>query len=214
VQTQTDAASGTLTVSFQTMGTFTVESYKHSGGVLHWNVITGADVLLDASSNVQSDGNLNLSHICVGPAATSTPTATPTETPTEQPTEQPTGQPTEQPTEQPSGSVAPTESAPPTEMPTEQPTAMPTATPTVMPSGTPTAPPSATSTPSGGVEGATGTPRLTPPSTDASATGTTRSASNDGFLLVLAGMAVLLAAVAFATQATRRRAHARIRRDR
>ena len=48
VQTQTDAASGTLSVTFQTKGTFTVESYKHSGGVLHWNVITGADVLLDA----------------------------------------------------------------------------------------------------------------------------------------------------------------------
>jgi hypothetical protein len=79
-------------------------------------------------------------------------------------------------------------------------------------SSTPT--PTATSTPSGGVEGATGTPRITPPSTDTSATGATRSASNDGFLLVLAGMGVLLAAVAFATQATRRRAHQRIRRDR
>jgi hypothetical protein len=95
--------------------------------------------------------------------------AAPTETPSEQPTE--SAPPTEAPSEQ------PTESAPPTEVPSEQPTASaspteaPSETPSEAPSGTPTptpsqATPTPTASPSGGVEGATGTPRLTPPATD------------------------------------------------
>ncbi|MEO5964997.1 MAG: hypothetical protein ABIR11_05985 [Candidatus Limnocylindrales bacterium] len=44
-----------------------IASYKKSGGVLHWQVITGQTTLLTFMSDVTSDGNLNLSHICVGP---------------------------------------------------------------------------------------------------------------------------------------------------
>src|SRR6185369_16051845 len=36
VQTQTDASSGTLHVTFQTAGSSDVASSKHTGGVLHW----------------------------------------------------------------------------------------------------------------------------------------------------------------------------------
>jgi len=101
-------------------------------------------------------------------APTASPTEAPTEAPTEQPTEAPTEQPTEGPTEQPT--EAPTEQPTdtPTEQPTEAPTEQPTETPTEQPTPTPTPTPTATPTapPSGGVEGATGTPNLTPPATD------------------------------------------------
>jgi hypothetical protein len=96
------------------------------------------------------------------PTDTAPPTEAPTEQPTEAPTEQPTEAPTEQPTEQPT--EAPTEQ--PTETPTEQPTETPTEQPTETPTATPTTPPS------GGVEGATGTPNLTPPATDRLASAT------------------------------------------
>ena len=39
-QTQTDASSGTLHVTFQTAGSSDVVSSKHTGGVLHWNELT------------------------------------------------------------------------------------------------------------------------------------------------------------------------------
>jgi hypothetical protein len=68
-----------LTASFQTAGTLpAVAAFKESGGMIHWYVLTGRDTLTGAWSNV-SGGNLNLSHLCVGPTPTATPriTATP-----------------------------------------------------------------------------------------------------------------------------------------
>ena len=59
--------TGKMTVTFDIDGTSTVDSYKKSGGVLHWSIITGHDTLLAASTDVTSDGQFNLSHICVGP---------------------------------------------------------------------------------------------------------------------------------------------------
>jgi hypothetical protein len=60
--------SGKMTAEFDIAGVIAdVDSYKKAGGVLHWSIITGHDTLLSASSNVTSDGEFNLSHICVGP---------------------------------------------------------------------------------------------------------------------------------------------------
>ncbi|HKG57717.1 MAG TPA: hypothetical protein VKA85_10760, partial [Candidatus Limnocylindrales bacterium] len=75
IQTQVDAGteSGTLTVTFETAGTMHVESTRQTGGALHWYVTTGdPDTLTAAESDVSSEGNLVLSHICVGPKATPT----------------------------------------------------------------------------------------------------------------------------------------------
>jgi len=85
VQTQVDdsIASGDLSAKFDDEGEVTVESYKKSGGVLHWAIITEHDTLLDASSDVESEGPLNLSHICVGPDESEAPSSTPSETPSE-----------------------------------------------------------------------------------------------------------------------------------
>ncbi len=61
--------SGKMTATFATAGTFTdVVSYKKAGPVLMWNIITPThDTLLSASTNVTSDGQFNLSHVCFGP---------------------------------------------------------------------------------------------------------------------------------------------------
>ena len=52
VQTQTDQDTGKLTATFASAGVITVDSYKHSGGVLHWGITTGQDTLTAASSNI------------------------------------------------------------------------------------------------------------------------------------------------------------------
>ena len=145
IQNQVDdsIASGELTATFDVKGEVTVASYKKAGGALHWGIITGHDTLLDASSDVESDGNLNLSHICVGPDESEAPSSTPSEQPSE--------------------------------TPSETPTATPTATPT------------------GSVEAATGTPRITPPSTD-TIPSTTTSSAGDGLRLALLGLAALISA--------------------
>lgn len=147
-----------LTATFETEGTVVVDSYKKSGGVLHFEIITGADTLLSASTDVQTEGNLNLSHICQGaPQATPTPTATATATPTEAATPTPTGD------------VAPTEGTP---TPTEG-----TAAPTE----------GSTATPTGGVAGATGTPAAqTLPPTDAELGATGNDSNLRPVLLLLA----------------------------
>jgi len=59
--------SGKMTYEFDIAGSGSVDSYKKSGDTLHWSVITGHDTLLSASTDVSSDGEFNLSHICVGP---------------------------------------------------------------------------------------------------------------------------------------------------
>ena len=71
IQNQVDDAilSGKMTATFADAGTFTdVVSYKKSGGTLHWSITTpGHDTLLSASTNVISNGEFNLSHVCAGP---------------------------------------------------------------------------------------------------------------------------------------------------
>jgi hypothetical protein len=58
--------SGKMTAEFDIAGIKAdVDSYKKSGGVLHWSIITGHDTLLSASTNVSSPGEFNLSHVCV-----------------------------------------------------------------------------------------------------------------------------------------------------
>lgn len=59
-------------------------------------------------------------------------------------------------------------------------------------------------TPSGGVEGATGTPKLTPPSTDAFGAGATSAPANDTWRLMLIAMAGLLATILVLTPATKK----------
>ena len=61
-----------------------------------------------------------------------------------------------------------------------------------------------TSTPSGGVEGATGTPKLTPPSTDAFGAGAASTPANDTWRLMLIAMAGLLATILVLTPATKK----------
>ncbi|MEX1172115.1 MAG: hypothetical protein WEG56_05830 [Chloroflexota bacterium] len=86
IQNQTEGVStGKLTATFTTYNggaPTVVDSYKITpGGVLHWEIITGdPDTLLSFSSNVESDGELNLSHIYVCKAVTTTSTTTGTTT--------------------------------------------------------------------------------------------------------------------------------------
>jgi hypothetical protein len=91
VLVQTDADTGNLTATFEDAGVLMTASYKHSGGVLHFAIITGHDTLLGASTDVDGD-KLNLSHICAGPEQSATPTPTPSqsseeETPTPTPSQ-------------------------------------------------------------------------------------------------------------------------------
>ena len=83
VLTQTSAASGTLTATFDT-GVVVQPSSKKTGGTLHFYITTGEATLLGASTDV-SGRNLNLSHICGGGEITTTTTTT-TETTTTQTT--------------------------------------------------------------------------------------------------------------------------------
>jgi hypothetical protein len=122
----------------------------------------------------------------------SQPTPTPTATPTDEPTPTPTATPTEEPT--------PTPTATPTDEPTPTPTATPTEEATPTPTATPTdeATPTPTATPTGEVEGATGTPGVTPPPTDTLASAPV--SSGEGWRLVLFGIATMLIGVlAFTT---------------
>jgi hypothetical protein len=138
VLTQTESSSGKLTAEFDEAGTITVDSYKNSGSVLHWQVITGHDTLLDASSDVDG-GNLNLSHICVGPDESQAPSesTSPTEAPSESvaPTEAPSE--SVAPTEAPSESVTPSEAPSETPAPSESATPAPSSTPSETPSESP-----------------------------------------------------------------------------
>jgi hypothetical protein len=101
-------------------------------------------------------------------------TATPTVAPTSTPTEAPTSTPTEAPTATPTGSVLPTQTTNPTDPPT--------------------------ATPTGGVGGATATPARTLPTTDT--LGGSAGPVNDGWRVVLLGLAGVLAAAPLLTPAT------------
>ena len=70
VLVQTNAASATLTAEFEDEGTVTTPSYKKSGKVLHFNIITGQDTLWGASTDAVGE-LLNLSHICSNGTSTS-----------------------------------------------------------------------------------------------------------------------------------------------
>ncbi len=229
VQTRVPAgvSSGKLTATFDEAGAVAVESYKTSGGVLHWAIITGQDTLLAFSSDVTSSGQLNLSHICAAPTAkpSQAPTAKPSQAPTEKPSQAPTAKPSQAPTDKPSQaptdkpSQAPTAkpSQAPTEKPSQAPTAKPSQAPTEKPSQAPTAKPSQapttepgtqapTTSPTGESGGATGTPRVTPPPTDAIGGDTTGSGT--GWLLAMIGLAALVVGLIVGTPSRRTRHHA------
>jgi Mg-chelatase subunit ChlD len=132
------------------------------------------------------------------PTPTDQPTPTPTDAPTPTPTDQPTPTPTDAPTPTPTDQPTPTPTDQPTPTPTDQPTPTPTATPTgtpdteVTPTPTATATTRPTPTPSGTVEAGTGTPRVTPPSTDTSPTGGNGGPANFSLILgLLSGLALI-----------------------
>jgi len=109
------ASSGTLTATYDQAGEIEVDSYKSSGGVLHWAIITGQDTLLTFSSDVTSSGPLNLSHICAAP--TDKPSQAPTDKPSDRPsTETGTQVPTASPTGESGGATGtPRVTPPPTD---------------------------------------------------------------------------------------------------
>ena len=214
VQTKVPAgvSSGMLTATFDQAGEIAVDSYKRSGGVLHWAIITGQDTVLTFSSDVTSDGQLNLSHICAaadGEESPEAPTDKPSQAPTDKPSQAPTDKPSQAPTDKPSQaptdkpSQAPTDkpSQAPTDKPSQAPTDKPSQAPTDKPSQAPTDKPSdrpstepgtqaPTTSPTGESGGATGTPRVTPPPTDAIGGDTTGSGT--GWLLAMIGLAALV----------------------
>ena len=80
VQTASGTAGSYLHATFTGAGDVdNVLAYKKAGGVLHWNIITGADTLTGAHTN-RAGAYLNLSHICQGPPLTTTTTTTTTTT--------------------------------------------------------------------------------------------------------------------------------------
>ena len=132
-----------------------------------------------------------------------TPTPTPEVTPTPTPEVTPTPTPEVTPTPTPEVTPTPTPEVTPTPTPEVTPTPTPEVTPTPTPEVTPTPTPEATPTPtgselpaesenptpSGGVEAATGTPRVTVPPTDA--LGQAAPVTSEGWRIVLAGLASL-----------------------
>jgi hypothetical protein len=144
-QVADDVAAGSLTATFQKADVVgPVGSYQKSGTTLHWGVVTGKDTVLALSTDVQSPGNLVVSHVCYLPDPTPAPTATPTQTP--------------------QGGTQPTP------------------------------------TPASSVEAATGTPKVTPPPTDSTGSGSTGS----GWGIVLLALGGLAALALVATPARRR----------
>jgi hypothetical protein len=201
-------ASGMLMATFEEAGTIVSGSYKKAGSVLHWGIVTGEDTLDTFSSDVTSAGQLNLSHICANPSVTpsASPTEAPTTAPTQTPTEAPTTAPTQTPTEAPTTAPTQTPTEAPTTAPTQTPTEAPTTAPTQTPTEAPTTAPTAAATPTGQVQAATATPRITPPATDsavASATGTTGSGWTP-LMLIAAGLMALTLVLMPATRRTRR----------
>jgi len=77
VQTDAGVPGSQLHASFASAGDITVDAYKKSGGVLHFNITTGTDTLTGAHTN-RAGRWLNLSHICVGPPLTTTTSTTTT----------------------------------------------------------------------------------------------------------------------------------------
>jgi outer membrane biosynthesis protein TonB len=106
--------------------------------------------------------------------------ATPSPAPSDEATESPSDVPTESPTDNPT--PTPTDDPPPTPTPEVTPTPTPTSTPEFEETPTPT--------PSGPIVDETGTPRITPPSTDAGVTGSPNGSG--GLPIVLVALAGIL----------------------
>ena len=148
----------------------------------------------------------------------------PSTSPSEQPSEQPSTSPSEQPSEQPSQPVdseqpSTSPSDPPSDGPTPSASASASPTPSASASDSPSPTPSESasasasptpsesasqpaSSPSGSVLGATGTPQITPPPTDA--LGAAQGSAGSGLPLVLAAVSALLLAALAVTPSRRR----------
>jgi hypothetical protein len=160
------------------------------------------------SYRVETDGG-SAKSASIHPCDDATPTPTPEVTPTPTPEVTPTPTPEVTPTPTPEVTPTPTPEVTPTPTPEVTPTPTPEVTPTPTPEATPTPTgselpaESENPTPSGGVEGATGTPSVTVPPTDALGQGT--SSTSESWRIILAGLASLIATVLVFTQPTRSR---------
>jgi hypothetical protein len=194
----TNWAGQTITISAVTNGgqnfdwasTKTVSQVVSKEGSEEFFWTTG---LPGMSGSVTSQIQQGLSHVTfcgdAEPAPTPTPTVAPTPTPTVAPTPTPTMAPT------------PTPTVAPTPTPTMAPT--PTPTGTVEPEETPTPTMAPTPTPTGTVVAETGTPRVTPPSTDSGVSG--GSSTGGGLPIVLVALAgVLVSSLILAPRRIRR----------
>jgi hypothetical protein len=126
------------------------------------------------------------------------PSEEPSESASEEPSEQPSEEPSESPSEQASESPSEQPSESPSEEASESPSEQPSESASENPSGS-ELPAEGSQPPSGGVEGAVGTPAVTPPSTD-TISATNVAPSSDGWRIVLVGLATILMAVLLFTQ--------------
>jgi hypothetical protein len=179
VQVSIAGKSGTVAFSLSITSPFTTSQ----GGILAVFAKDGETIFTSKSNSLN--------------CTESTPTPTPTVAPTPTPTVAPTPTPTVAPTPTPTVAPTPTPTTQPTPTPVVTPTPAPTTTPepetTPTPAPTTTPEPVVTPTPSGSVVPATGTPRITPPSTDASVGSAGPNGTGNGFglvMLVLGGLAL------------------------
>ncbi|MEA2518410.1 MAG: hypothetical protein QOF49_490 [Chloroflexota bacterium] len=158
-----------------------------SGGILVVFAVNSDNTTVISSSKSNS---LNCTEATPSESPSEAPSVAPSDTPSESPSEAPSVAPSETPSVAPSEapSVAPSEAPSGSELPIES------DVPSVAPSGSEA--PIASEQPTGGVEGATGVPGVTPPPTDTLAANQT--ANDAGWRAVLIGLAtVLITALAF-----------------
>ena len=165
--------------TFNWSSTITVAAVVSKEGSSEFVTTTG---LPGTSGSVSDAIQQGLSHVtfCGDAEPEPTPTPEPEVTPTPEPEVTPTPEPEVTPTPEPEVT------------PTPEPEVTPTPEPEVTPTPAPTEPPAATptpkATPSGNVEQETGTPRITPPSTDSTGMGGNGTSGNSlGFVLLLLG---------------------------
>jgi hypothetical protein len=159
--------------AFDWSSTLTVSAVVSKEGSSDFTTTTG---LPGTSGSVSDQTQQGLSHVTFcGDAVAPTPTPEPTATP--EPEVTPTPEPEVTPTPEPEVTPTPEPEVTPTPV---------TPTPTPAPTDAATATPQAT--PSGNVEQETGTPRITPPSTDTTVMGGDGTSGNSlGFVLLLLG---------------------------
>ena len=78
VHTGTSSADlpSTLTAEFDDAGVKTAAGFINGNSIVQYNItIPSGDTLLSASDTISNDGNLNLSHVCVGPPPPEIPEA-------------------------------------------------------------------------------------------------------------------------------------------